>query len=793
MSVPPSGQGSFLDRIAGVAGDLWTQNITNPITTLTGTVSNLAQETLQSAGKLSGQAVGTFADGLLDGVQQKDSLLSEGGMKEKIWNYIHSALKSGCVQQLEAVFQRELLVWKEDLELKITIENIIQALKGWSTNHQSLTELQKSVADILDGGDENSPVLLSLHGFLSVKLPIANDSTPSLPIRNEILDNLPPSLDQAPTPNFQSVLQIETERLIINATGLTALQAACYLSGLAIEEKDQADIMRKEGSMLTPTDISSHFRSYVNNQNIPFYRRWIATSTFAIASLFTRSVLTRFLNGLKDKIITSVDSSDEMMRKQHDSIIYEANAFLNILKGSLLRIQNPKVMTDHPDALIDKDLSRKECNKGFTKQTLYTSFGDEAVYKIMPQLGWAEGWRRASTRINETIESGTLTYPALCKFQLILRNLISPVVRVAEGIGNFCLSRLLVFILRRSKTVEQIVETSMNKINQNGYTHALNEIIYNLLEQIQEQLEQPQIVSSTSPISNVKHLSSLVKNVYDVLEQHDSLNRAGNPSNLIRTLRNTFYGVTIDWSAQAIARLLDQSIHIFRSPENIHERLANIIMSINDSIESDEKPTIEEMQELEHRISSLSGRIIRKTLHQVIDDTLKNPSPSKQNHFNQHINKLKDVMQELVTNSRTSQIEHIPDRIRHCLKELKKLEESCKYSQEIASEFPLYDRKYALPFTQSIRELQIRVKQGNLAEINSLLDAIDRQIQQTRHVKQLNIHPFASLQEGLASTAKELASTASKQIFDEAWDLAKKPHVWRYGLVHRTMLRFVAP
>ena len=58
-------------------------------------------------------------------------------------------------------------------------------------------------------------------------------------------------------------------------------------------------------------------------------------------------------------------------------------------------------------------------------------------------------------------------------------------------------------------------------------------------------------------------------------------------------------------------------------------------------------------------------------------------------------------------------------------------------------------------------------------------------------VKHINSTSLPSLSSTVEGAANWIALKAGKEFFDEAWSLMRKPYIWRYGVVHRTLISFI--
>ncbi|MBM3208454.1 MAG: hypothetical protein FJZ57_07665 [Chlamydiae bacterium] len=726
------------------------------------------------------ESVTTSLSNILSGMSEWIQM----GVKTKATSLLLDALGYALTQALKNTQERSV---KEQLvDMIEEIENVKQG-KG------NFEELRENLTRIMNG--QNSSGLqvrnmLQLHLQGIFEIPIRESREEEITSRHLLMQNIQgiPDIRESSSINYRRDMPIVQNRLVKNITALSSLQAANHLIlNNMLGSQQIADILQS-CDRTDPTyleNIKKRFYREVDGLDISILQKIGAKILYAIVDFSTSFSLERFISSLIKKIeeLATVGTR-QRTQEQHNKIIKHTNDFLCVLKGTLKRVQSNPEPTGNAQSMTEKELSQPKFNHGFTKERLYSETCSKAIAHIFPPLGWTKEFMKGYGKQNILMRTA--------------KSIAQPVVWIAEEVSNRVIKAILHLVLSKSNIIEMVIDKSLNQVARNGYTHSINKIFYEQLRlmwiEMSNTKEGPQ--EADPSIANKEELRDFIINLYDVLELNRQSRHAVAESTILEKTKESLYKMSTDYSADAIALLINKAKNTFLKPELVPMREYTFMEALNSSLESTATDSEEEMIQLEQDIVQLRDAILSKAIRTVVHKSFDSGPTSTEKAFEKISNKLSSGLskhiQQFKANLNQENKKELLEGIRNCSRMLLDLQRLAEDDPALRSEAALFDNFYTTPIAKILAELRTSAMSNERKDkkkvIVNQMQVWLEEMPKVRHINSASLPTLSSTVEGAANW---IAFKAGKEFFDEAWSLMRKPYIWRYGVVHRTLIPFV--
>jgi hypothetical protein len=204
--------------------------------------------------------------------------------------------------------------------------------------------------------------------------------------------------------------------------------------------------------------------------------------------------------------------------------------------------------------VTEMELAEPKFNHGFTKERLYSEVCCKAVEDIFPPLGWTDDFMRGTPHKHG--DQG-------------VKLVLVPFVWIFECLCNRIIKSILHIVLSKANIVEMIIDRSLNQVSRNGHTHSINKIFYEQLRLMWAEMHsaEPQGNEIDPSIANREELRDFIINLYDVLELNRQSRHTLAESTILEKAKESLYKMSTDYSAEAIALLINKAKNTFLGSE----------------------------------------------------------------------------------------------------------------------------------------------------------------------------------------------------------------------------------
>ena len=699
-----------------------------------------------------------------------------------------------------------------DPAVRAQLQKMIAEIDRIKAGSGNLDELRTSLTRIMDGTDADTAAIrniLNVHfngleSFLRTEEP--TEARAEAIIR-ENLAALPPG--PAPTErDFKAGSAIAQAKIAKNITASSVMQIINqYLCKGKIDETRISEIfgVRSEDSTRdVPRDdkylenVRNGFFTEIDKLDFSWPYKTFVKVSYRFMSWISHRCLDKFLTGLREEIETATKPTSEAQSQAqtqalHTAIVRRTNSYLNILRGSIERVNKNPSPTGTPVEMIEKELAKPEFNHNYTKEQLYSTAISKAIQEIYPTLGWAENFNEKVGKLPGWAQwtLTPLTWPTWA------------IVRISEAIGNVITQSVLKGVITHYGVLELVINLSVGQIR-NGYTHSINKVIYDLLKNVWEELKKDPS-ARTGPkttVANKEELRDLVTNLYKVLELNKRAGNANPEPTILEKAESAIYGSTVNYSADVIALLIDEVKNTLLDPKGIPEKTCTILEALNHALESKDTASPEDMAKLENDIAELSNAILNRATKTVVHNYFTGEQSQIAGRFQE--------FKEQLTNEAVPFINHIKEHIRTpnrdaLLQEMQRYNRALSDLQQLVdannelstSEKGIFNTEYTTPIAQLLTRLGEAIRANQPAEAQTaLVGELERLLGALPEVGRANGTAAAAasiLPMGLLEgAANKVAFQGAKGFFDAAVKAIRTSYNWRYGAVHHgVMLPFI--
>jgi hypothetical protein len=574
---------------------------------------------------------GTVSDFLTQGSLILKAMIEKGGqaVSKQALSSLSSVLSLGLKQVLEKVDNSEAYRQpKAALQEAISTLATLPENGNWSQLYATL----KQASEVLNG------VKLYVNGFSIPQIGPSAEGHPSAESHySENIARLQEVIDlpvQEPnSQNWENLANAEKGKLVSNTVNFLTIkhifENVCHLK--PDSEKFYLDLLseaQKKGKD-SKSELKKLFFEALDKKQVHFFTKIYAQIQYYFYGEFVDTFTTRASDIYFKEIFEYIKAHKaEKFTTLRNQITTNFTRYLTILGGAYKSVANQAVATGTLEEMLRKELEKKESNLGFETKELYIEFMLSVLKK-------------------------PLNFSFIPSF-------------LPSSISHFFSNVLSWFVGKMIGNPEQIVRAIIDKTAQSlqdthGYTHALNTVIHEQLDEIwkilqtnysNEQAGRPSEIDLE--ISEVKkeQLAKLVKNLFEVLRKTQchtvaELQELCQGRLLSANVHRAVDDLFIEDVLEKVTHMLAVSIQSLIQENQLQKLTYKFASLANRTFEINEgKITPEQMHRQERKISERCEQILRFVTRTAVKEKLDFSGEKQQNKTNHFI-------QELHTRSRT--------------------------------------------------------------------------------------------------------------------------------------------
>lgn len=566
---------------------------------------------------------------------------------------------------------------------------------------------------------------------------------------------------------------------------------------------------------------------------INIFSYWAGKLLFVILNSQLQGVVNKFSENILQHVREVLVKKDVAgFEELQNSTAKRLSSYLGALGNAFRNILKRPPMNGRIDEEVAAEMSKKEYNHGHTVSGLYQGVAKKALGTFMADLS-------LSAFLKHLFEKGKANPDTFPKRAY---NFVLSVASGITGILVFVPSIALKFILVdrfqkwlvTNNKIEQLIDISSNAIeDKRGYTHAINVVIANQLQDVLSELNNP----NSSPLSNTpqsegkrKNLEELVKNLLDVVKMTKcsttrELEELIEKKSIKNQIESSIEDIAVPQVVKSVVELINTAYTTIMNREQMEKQLANFMTMLNSSLRDTTQVDPTAVKATEVKIELLLDQILEITLERALKEKLEFSMTDQVKHINDfssgvrnQIQGLKDVVEAQKNASRDAY--HRGDRntaanhIRTLLTQFNKVAENLhqNFFTDISAKqdlsgyikdhlktashngaVALNKLKQPLEAMQSLLDRVLKGEQVNDldSQVNALHDQLNRaqgdlyQWLQSEDLKAINPHSINFTQwkwltDFIKGNAKAIVKERSKYMLD----FLRKPYNLRYGLFH---------
>ncbi len=515
-----------------------------------------------------------------------------------------------------------------------------QAVTAFEQILSSLTKAQESgdfsavISQMEAAGKvmKENNIIMSVHGF-QIPLIGAPSEKKDL-IETSYSDNIallkeainaplpPPAQNQ----NWENLALEENTKLVYNISNFLALkhiyEDVCglkpdyetfYLTLIA-----QAT---KNGSATSTKKLKELLLQKLEEKNVGYLRRvwagWKFSGFRLLTKKYTAKAVTVYFKEIFKYISENKSDDFNTLRKM---MMTNFTGYLTTLGGAYSSIANDPRPSGTKEQMLENELSKKESNRGFEPLELYKELARTVIAKM-----------------------------------------------TGEGIFSWITWQLTKLFLDPAQIVKELVDTSTTMQDVRGYSHALNSVIREELDEIWDLLRAEHLnpQTDTNPAvpnevseGNRKQMSALVKNLFEVLgkgkcDTLDELRRLLAEKDMTAKINQTIDGFYIPDVIDKISALLAVTIESLAKEDQLQKLTYKFSSLLNQSFVVGNVVTQEEMQDEERKIAKRSEQILLYAVNAAINDLYDTSGKKQQAETNRFITDLQKQSDRYFNGSQT--------------------------------------------------------------------------------------------------------------------------------------------
>jgi hypothetical protein len=433
--------------------------------------------------------------------------------------------------------------------------------------------------------------------------------------------------------------EIDAQRKIFdeNTSRFAAFKGVENLFGLEVDDNLYFEAM--QAAREKPTEaaviLRQKFYEKINKSTMNGLKKVLAK----ICYRFLCWVMPFFVSSASAKVTAMMKEYIEANKKDQyagfgSTLINNITRYLGILRGSYERIAADKTPTGNLKEMLTRELDRKECNKGLTPAEIYKKISETGIDQFAPRWEPANAvWSRLeSLRISQKSALRFLNY-AIAPITYIISAPICLLLWVTQTITNFISHRIYNVLMKKTGVVGSVVNTGVNAISRNGYTHALNKVLIERLSKLLKKMVEPSTGGGAikQSLPQKAEFTALIKQLLDVLELSKCKTREevakllNNPS-LLQQGRKLADDLVIRDSVEIAFGLILAMWNSISEEGELKSQLLHFFTTVNDSYKVGKVMSSQqhqkEYQEVENLRNELADQVINVAIQQAVDDKL---------------------------------------------------------------------------------------------------------------------------------------------------------------------------
>ncbi len=566
---------------------------------------------------------------------------------------------------------------------------------------------------------------------------------------------------------------------------------------------------------------------------INIFSYWAGKLMFIILNSQLQGVVNKFSENILQHVRQVLVKKDMAgFEELQNSTAKRLSSYLGALGNAFRNILKRPPMNGRIDEEVAAEMSKKEYNHGHTVSGLYQGVAKKALGTFMADLTLSAFFKH----LFEKGKANSNTFPKRAyNFALSVASGLTSILVFVPSIALkfFLVDRFQKWLVTNNK-IEQLIDISSNAIeDKRGYTHAINVVIANQLQDVLSELNNP----NSTPLSSTpqsegkrKNLEELVKNLLDVVKMTKcsttrELEELIEKKSVKNQIESSIEDIAVPQVVKSVVELINTAYTTIMNREHMEKQLANFMTMLNSSLRDTTQVEPATVKATEVKIELLLDQILEITLERALKEKLEFSMTDQVKHINDfssgvrnQIQGLKDVVEAQKNASRDAY--HRGDRnaaanhIRTLLTQFNRVAENLhqNFFTDISAKqdlsgyikdhlktashngaVALNKIKQPLEAMQSLLDRVLRGEQINDldSQVNALHDQLNRaqgdlyQWLQSEDLKAINPHSinFAQwkwLTDFIKGNAKAIVKERSKYMLD----FLRKPYNLRYGLFH---------
>jgi hypothetical protein len=514
---------------------------------------------------------------------------------------------------------------------RATLLGIISALTAAQSNGGSWAGIYQNLKD---AAKALSSVKIYVNGFripnmgLTATRVATADGAYSENI-NTLQDAMDLTPEQPVNQDWRKLAGDEKNKLIANASRFLTIkhiyEGVCKLK--PADEVFYLTLMKKAKDKNGRTDdvLRDLLFEELEKSKVNFFTRAYAKVQYylynKIVRHYTKKATTVYFNEIFDYIDKHKKEQFTGLRNQ---VTKNFTRYLTILGGAYENVANDPKPTGTLQEMVRKELDTKESNQGFETKELYMEFAQNVIKK--------------------TVGSGFLGWVA------------------KHLIGD------------PESMVQTVIDKSIGSMQDvRGYTHAMNSVMHEQLDEIlkllrkelrgvqanpgpQQPNEEGELDSELKELSHVekKELNALVKNLFEILRKSkcqtkDELRDLIKGNLLSAKVNKAIDDLFIEEVIEKVTNILVAAIESLAKRHQLEKLTYKFANLVNRSFELGETVTLQEMQEEEHQIVKLGGQILRLAVGSAVEEKFDFSGKKEQDASKRYLDDLHQRSQEFLT------------------------------------------------------------------------------------------------------------------------------------------------
>jgi hypothetical protein len=616
-------------RIGAIVQETITDGLTDSLDPLLTKVANLPKQMINHVlGKTSPDSM------------EEEDLSSDGGTVSQFLANGGSILKNILGQGSQAISKQALSSFASVLALglkqvigkmeegaafrqpRMTLKGIVGALShvqeqgNWSELYQNLidaSEALKSVKIYVNGFRLSSPSsggeqARNAEGVYSDNI-------------NALQEATNPAVKDPQSQNWQERATAEKDKLVDNTTNFLTMkhiyEGICKLRPTG--EQFYLDLLKQAkakdpNAIADPELLKKLFFEKLEESKINFFIRLYAKAQYYFYGSIVKRYTTKASTVYFEQIFNYINErKTENFNSLRNQVTKNFTRYLTILGGAYQNVaENPGPMGTMNE-MLKAELEKKESNLGFETQELYLEFAHKVLHK--------------------TTGSGFTAWLAKK------------------------------FIGKPEELVRSIIDKSLGSLQDSrGYTHALNSVIREQLEEIWKLLQNVDQGEQSHPAADINELpearknelSGLVKNLFEVLRKSkcqtkDELRDLIKGKLLSAKVNQAIDDLFIEEVIEKVTNLLAISVQSLLQEDQLLKLTYKFAGLINRTFEVGNEATLQQMQEEERKITKLGGQILRLAVNTAVEEKFDFSGKKQQKETNRFITDLHQHSTEFFT------------------------------------------------------------------------------------------------------------------------------------------------